>query len=156
MNRRHALSSLGAASAGLFAFHWDSSFAEDKDPEDELDAPATACTFEECGAACRDAASTCNACFDHCTSLMQSGKRGYALALRTCIDCAEVCTTCASLCARESRLAKVLTEACARFCDRAAIECGKLGNDRHFRKCVEQCQKCAAHCRGLIDDMLIA
>lgn len=157
MNRRQVLSSLGLASAGAVAVPWSSAFAEEPDAgDDSPEVPATACSFEECGDACRNAARACNASFNHCTTLIQSGKRGYTLALRTCIDCSEVCTTCASLCSRESRLAKVLTEACARFCDRAAVECEKLGNDRHFQECVRHCRTCAAHCRGLIEDVLIA
>ena len=157
MNRRKVLSSLGLASTGLFVFQSNLAFAEKKNAGDnEPESPTTACSFDECGDACRDAARACNSCFDHCTTLMQIGKRGFALALRTSIDCAEVSTTCASLCSRESRLAKVLTEACARFCDRAANECEKLGDDRHFQNCVKKCRTCAAHCRGLIEDVLIA
>lgn len=157
MNRRRALSSLGLATTGLFAFHIDPTVADEPDADDDDSRlPETVCSFDECADACLDSAKACGACFDHCTTLMQTGKRGYALTMRTCIDCADVCSTCAGLCSRESRLAKVLTEACARFCDRAAAECEKFTADMHMVRCAKQCRRSAAHCRGLRDDMLIA
>lgn len=162
MKRRDLFSSLGFAATGLFAFRFDPALAAlptKDDPEADADdpkRPLTVCSFDECADACQDAAKACHGCFDHCTTLLQAGKRGYSMTMRTCIDCAEVCSTCAALCSRESRLTKVLTEACARFCDRAASECEKFGADLHMVRCAKACRRCAAHCRGLMDEMLIA
>ncbi|MFT5327637.1 MAG: hypothetical protein ACI8P0_005529 [Planctomycetaceae bacterium] len=153
MNRRDLIGSLGLATTGLFAFNFDSTIAaEPRRDEDDL----LFSSFSECADACSDCAKLCNACFDHCTTMLQAGQKGYSLTMRTCIDCAEVTRVCAALCSRESRLAKVLTEACARFCDRAASECEKFKKDKHMAECAEQCRRCAASCRGLHDDMLIA
>ena len=153
MNRRDLIGSLGLASAGLLAFNLDSALsAEPKDDEDKV----TFTSFSECADACSECAKLCNSCFNHCTTLLQAGHKGYSMIMRTCIDCAEVNRVCAALCSRESRLAKVLTEACARFCDRAAAECEKFPMDKNMAECARQCRKSAASCRGLHDDMLIA
>lgn len=161
MNRREVISSLGLATGGLIAFNFDSALADEQADREKGDSKKedneiVFASFEECADACAATARECNSCFDHCTTLMQAGQKGFSMTMRTCIDCAEVTRTCSSLCARESRLAKVLTEACARFCDRAARECEKFEKDKHMAQCAEQCRKCAATCRGLHDDMLIA
>lgn len=153
MNRRDLFGSLGLATTGLFAFNFDTTLAADPKVDDE---EAMFTTFSECADSCSACAKLCNSCFDHCTSLLQAGQKGYSMTMRTCIDCAEVTRVCAALCSRESRLAKVLTEACARFCDRAATECSKFPNDKHMVRCAAQCRKCAVSCRTLHDDMLIA
>jgi hypothetical protein len=158
MNRRDLFGTLGLATTGLFAFNVDAALAaeaKDAEPKGDEDEPMFT-SFSECADTCSECAKSCNSCFDHCTTLLQAGQKGYSMTMRTCIDCAEVTRVCAALCARESRLAKVLTEACARFCDRAAAECSKFPNDKHMARCAVQCHKCAASCRSLHDDMLIA
>jgi hypothetical protein len=155
MNRRDLIASVGLASAGLLASNLDSAISAERKNEDEKD-KATFVSFSECADACSECAKLCNSSFNHCTILLQTGQKGYSMIMRTCIDCAEVNRVCAALCSRESRLAKVLTEACARFCDRAAGECAKFPKDKLLAACAEQCRRCAASCRGLHDDMLIA
>ena len=57
--------------------------------------------FRKCAKTCADCQLECDACFEHCLTLLSDGKKEHAKTAQLCADCAECCKTCSALCARQ-------------------------------------------------------
>ena len=102
--------------------------------------------LKKCALTCADCAVTCNACFDHCATLVADGKKEHAKCMRLCVDCAECCQMCSTLCARQSALSAHALLCCAKCCDECAAACEAMPDDKHMAACAKSCRNCAKEC----------
>jgi hypothetical protein len=142
MNRREALSVLGATTAGLTALAGVEAHA---DEGHEHHGP-----FDTCAKACADCQQQCDSCFHHCAGLVVKGEKDHAKAMHLCVDCAEVCATAAKLVSRHSTLSGAVCEACVKCCEECAAACEKFPGDKHLAACAKSCRDCAKACREMI------
>jgi len=59
----------------------------------------------------------------------------------------------AKLAARQSVLAAILCDACAKACDECNAACNKFPDDKHMAKCAKACRDCATACRDMIKNV---
>jgi len=147
MNRRQALSTIGASTAALAAFR---SLAARPAPEDAHGAHAAgrSGSIEECARACADCLLECSRAFKHCLDQVAGGRKEHSKCLEHCADSIELCSSCAALCGRASPSLHHACEACARCCEDCARECELLG-DPALKACIEACRRCAKACRAV-------
>jgi hypothetical protein len=106
--------------------------------------------FMQCAKACADCQLQCDSCFAHCLGLTAGGKKDHAATTQFCVDCAECCKLAASLSARQSPLAGLACDCCAKCCDKCAEACEKFPGDKHMSDCAKSCRDCAKACREMI------
>jgi hypothetical protein len=104
----------------------------------------------KCAKASADCQLKCEENFHHCAELVAQGKKDHAAAMYLSLDCAELCATTARLTGRQSPLALIACEACAKACDACAAACEKHGQDEHMKACAAACRACARECRTTI------
>lgn len=61
-------------------------------------------------------------------------------------DCAEFCQATANSLMRGSVLHSILCDACAKACERCAMECNRPGSDEQLKRCAASCRECASAC----------
>lgn len=142
MDRREALGILGAGAAGLTALAGGRVSADEPHAKHAAD-------FSQCAKACADCFLECDSCYQHCAGLVVEGQKDHAKTMRLCIDCGEICSAAAKLAARQSALASILCDACAKACDECGAACGNFPDDKHMAKCAKSCRDCAAACRKM-------
>jgi len=140
MNRREALSLLGAGAVGVAGFGGFARAAEEHKEH--------ASKVQACAKACADCLLECGKAFRHCNERVASGKKEYAKCLDLCAGCGECCCCCADLCSRENPLLHHMCECCAKCCDDCAAECERL-RDAALKACIEACRRCAKACREI-------
>lgn len=69
--------------------------------------------------------------------------------IRTLLDCAAMCQTHVDFMMRGSDLYSATARACAEVCERCAAECSSMANDMHMAKCAEACRESMESCRAL-------
>jgi hypothetical protein len=142
MDRRKALTALGASVAGFAVLAGGEARAADDHKHDEH--------FDKCAKACASCQLACDSCFHHCLELLASGKKEHKATVHTCVDCADACKHAATLVARHSPMAKHACECCAKCCDDCAAACEKFPDDKHMAACAKECRDCAKACREMI------
>ena len=143
MNRREVLGILGAGATGLTAFAGSRASADEPHAKH-------AEHFIRCAKACAECLLECDFCHHHCVGLVVEGHKEHAKTLKLCVDCGEICSAAAKLAARQSVLAVILCESCAKACDECNAACEKFPDDKIMAKCAKACRDCAAACRDMI------
>ena len=103
----------------------------------------------KCAAACNDCQLQCDACFTHCATMVNEGKKDYFKCMNSCVDCAEFCKCCSSLCARQSPLSGVMSACCAKSCEECAVACEKFPDDKQLVACAKACRTCVKECTAM-------
>jgi hypothetical protein len=106
--------------------------------------------FMECAKACAECQLQCDSCFKHCLSLLANGKKEHLRTAQLCADCGECCRLAATLAARQSSLAGLACETCAKCCDECAAACEQRPDDKHLAQCAKSCRDCAKACRAML------
>jgi hypothetical protein len=146
MNRREVLGVLGAGAAGLTAFAGSGVSADEPHGKH-------AEHFNQCAKACAECLLDCDSCYHHCAGLVVEGHKDHAKTMKLCVDCGEICSAAAKLAARQSVLATILCEACAKACDECKAACEKYPDDKIMAKCAKACHDCADACREMIKNV---
>ncbi len=107
----------------------------------------------KCAAVCADCQVQCDACFQHCASLVNDGKKEHFTCMNLCLGCADCCKLCATLCARQSIFCVPAAEFCAKCCDDCAAACEKFPDDKQMVACAKSCRDCAKQCREMVKMM---
>ncbi len=102
--------------------------------------------MKKCALVCSTCQIECDNCFVHCLKLVAEGKKEHQATAQLCADCAECCKACATLCARNSPLAKHMSECCAKCCNDCATACEKFPKDEQMVACAKSCRECAKDC----------
>ncbi len=139
MVRRQTLRSVAALVAALAVLSAAPSRADDnaKAAHEHHEA------FVKCAKVCYDCALECTTCYRHCAHLVADGKKGHAVAMHLCNDCATICAAAGELSGRIGPLAATLCEACAKACDKCGEACEKQPDDDHMKRCARACRECA-------------
>ena len=103
----------------------------------------------KCAAACNDCQIQCDACFTHCATMVNEGKKDYFKCMNSCVDCAEFCKCCSSLCARQSPLSGVMSACCAKSCEECAVACEKFPDDKQLAICAKACRTSFKECAAM-------
>jgi hypothetical protein len=147
MNRREAMTGLGAAAAAAAAL---AGSAEGAARQAEHGHGAH---FMECAKVCVACQLQCDSCYRHCAGLVAGGQKEHARTMQFCVDCAELCRMAATLTARQGALSIPGCDACAKACDACAAECEKYPSDAHMAACAKACRACAKACREMIQHL---
>ena len=103
----------------------------------------------KCAAACNDCQIQCDACFTHCATMVNEGKKDYFRCMNACVDCAECCKCCSTLCARNSPMCGEMCVCCAKSCEECAAACEKFPDDKQLAACAKACRTCAKECTAM-------
>lgn len=145
MDRRHALTTLGAAAVGLAASAGSSRAQhEGRHPRDKA--------HEDCLEACRACELSCQETFHHCYEEVARGEKEHAAAMRLAADCARFCDLSAALIASGSPLMAHACAACAEACKACATECEKFDSPE-MKACAKACRDCERTCRAMVKAM---
>jgi hypothetical protein len=109
--------------------------------------------FMKCARACTDCQLQCDSCFKHCLSLLADSKKEHLRTAQLCADCGECCKLAATLAARQSPLAGLACECCAKCCDECGAACERVPDDKHMAQCAKSCQDCAKACREMLKQL---
>ena len=139
MNRRNAMAAIGAATAGVVVGTGEARAHDEHDGH-----------FEACAKACGKCQIECDKNFHHCYSLVEGGKKEHAKLMHLSVDCAELCGVAGKLTARQSVLAAVACEACAKACEMCAAECEKFPDSKEMQACAKECRDCAKSCKEMM------
>jgi hypothetical protein len=155
MNRRHAMSVMGASAAGLVGAASSSVLLAQNQEGAAPGRPplAHAKMIQECLKACGDCMDVCNMTTHHCFELVRAGKMDHLMPLHFTVDCQEFCAESAKLIGRNSPLMAISCDACAKACDACAAECEKVAGDEQMTRCAKSCRDCAKICRDMVQAM---
>lgn len=94
---------------------------------------------------------SCSAvCLQTVTYCLQKGGKHAALDhIRLLEDCVQICKTSADFMLRGSPLHARTCAVCAEVCERCAAECDKMGDDVVMKACADACRRCAESCRKM-------
>ena len=103
--------------------------------------------------ALNDCAQACTADVD--ADLGEPDVSEMVKCIRLCLDCADICTATVTHTSRlaeyDSRITKLLLEACAATCKSCGDECERHAKmHEHCRVCAEACRRCERACRELL------
>ena len=141
MDRRNAMTAMGAAAAGVVLAGGAEARADHDDKH--------SAHFDECAKACAECLVECERNFHHCFTLVTQGKKEHAKAMHLSADCAELCAAAGRLSARKSTVAPAACEACAKACEVCAAECEKFPDMKEMQACAKECRECAKSCREM-------
>jgi len=96
---------------------------------------------------CLDCHKACLQTIPYC--LQQGGMRAEPNHIRLMADCAEMCQTSANFMLRGSDLHHHTCGACAEVCERCAADCDRMSDDLRMAACAEECRRCAESCRAM-------
>jgi len=103
--------------------------------------------------ALNDCAQACTADVD--ADLGEQDVSEMVKCIRLCLDCADICAATVAHTSRlteyDSRITKLLLEACAATCKSCGDECERHAKmHEHCRVCAEACRRCERACRELL------
>ena len=106
--------------------------------------------FTKCAEACSDCQRECDACAQHCATLLAEGEKHHLVTLQTCRDCATLCTAAARIVSAGGVFSNLACGACADACARCANECETISSDKMMARCAEECHRCEKACRDMV------
>src|SRR5260370_28026158 len=103
--------------------------------------------------ALNDCAQACTADID--ADLGEPDVAEMVKCIRLCLDCADICAATVAHTSRlaeyDSKITKLLLEACAAICKSCGDECERHAKmHAHCRVCEEACRRCERACRDLL------
>ena len=103
--------------------------------------------------ALNDCAQACTADVD--ADLGEPDVAEMVKSIRLCLDCADICAATVAHTSRpaeyDSKITKLLLEACAAICKSCGDECERHAKmHAHCRVCEEACRRCERACRELL------
>ena len=103
----------------------------------------------KCAAACNDCQLQCDACFTHCATMVNEGKKDHFKCMNACLDCAECCKCCSTICARKSPFSATMAACCVKCCEECAAACEKFPDDKQCATCAKACRTCVKECAAM-------
>ena len=100
-----------------------------------------------CIEVCLDCHKACLQTIPYC--LQRGGMHAEPNHIRLMADCAEMCQTSANFMLRGSDLHHHTCGACAEVCERCAADCDRMSDDLRMAACAEECRRCAESCRAM-------
>jgi hypothetical protein len=113
---------------------------------------------QACVKTCTDAQIACEQCFVNCKQMMMANAKDrnqavdmkdHALAMETCLGCADACKFASSQIGRASPLAPHSSDCCQKCCADTATACEKFPDNQAMVDCAIACRACEKACIAL-------